>query len=226
MTTFEAPRVEVVENALEPTAPPRRRRVKRKTVNTVIWFVVLLVLTATKFIHGAWAVLVLIPVLVLTFRAVHGHYLQVARQLSLDNAPRPIPLRRHTAIVLVSGIHKGVLPALQYASSIAPDNVTAVYVNLDAEATAKLRAKWRHWGCDIPLVVLDSPYRSLVSPLLRYIDEIDARYSDDMLTVVLPEFVPAHWWEHLLHNQTAVLIKTALLFSKGKVVTSVPYHLE
>jgi hypothetical protein len=184
------------------------------------------VLAVNKFVHGAWAVLVLIPVMVLMFRAVRSHYRQVAAQLSLAGAPRPAPLRRHTAIVLVSGIHRGVIPALQYAHSIAPDNVTAVYVNLDSEQTAKLQERWCDWGCDVPLVVLESPYRSLLTPLLRYIDEVDTRYNDDVLTVVLPEFVPAHWWEHILHNQTGLLIKTALMFQRGKVVTSVPYRLE
>src|SRR5262249_10244087 len=152
--------------------------------------VVLVVLTVTKFTHGAWAVLVLIPLLVLGFRGIHSHYLQVAEQLSLANIRKPAPLRRHTAIVLVSGIHRGVLPALQYASSIAPDNVTAVYVDLDEEATAKMRERWKEWGCDVPLVVLESPYRSLVGPLMRYIDEMDARYNDDMLSIIMPEFIP------------------------------------
>jgi hypothetical protein len=170
--------------------------------------------------------MVLIPLLVLLFMSINKHYSSVARQLSLEGANRPIALRRHTSIVLVSGIHRGVLPALQYARSIAPDNVMAVYVNLDPDQTTKLQQRWLDWGCDVPLVVLESPYRSLITPLFNYIQEVDARYNDDVLTVVLPEFVPAHWWEHLLHNQTGILIKTALMFNKGVVVTSVPYHLE
>jgi amino acid transporter len=192
----------------------------------VVTGVVMVVLGITKFTHGAWAVLLLIPVLVLIFRAIQKHYQNVAQQLSLTNATLPIPLRRHTAVVLVSSIHKGVLPALQYARSIAPDNVTAVYVDLDPESTEKLRTRWCDWGCDIPLVVLESPYRSLLTPLLGYIEELENRYGDDVVTVVLPEFVPAHWWEHLLHNQTGLLVKTALMFRRGSIVTSVPYRLE
>ncbi|MCU0490486.1 MAG: APC family permease [Chloroflexaceae bacterium] len=188
--------------------------------------VVMVVLAVTKFTHGAWVVLLLIPLLVLMFRAIHAHYKNVSEQLSLEKACKPAPLRRHTAVVLVSGMHKGVLPALRYAQAIASDNVTAVYVNLDPDVTVRFKERWQEWCCGVPLVVLDSPYRSLLSPLLKFIDEYDRRYSDDVLTVVLPEFVPAHWWEHLLHNQTGLLIKTALLFRKGKVVTSVPYHLE
>lgn len=187
---------------------------------------VLIILAVTKFTDGAWIVLIMIPFIVALFLAIHRHYRRVAEQLSLDNAPRPIALRRHTAIVLVSGVHRGVLPALQYARSIAPDNVTAIYVNLDADSCERFRTRWEEWGCEIPLVVLDSPYRSLLTPLLNYIDEVDRRYKDHMLSVVLPEFVPAHWWEYVLHNQTGLLIKTALMFRQGKVVVSVPYHLE
>jgi hypothetical protein len=136
------------------------------------------------------------------------------------------PVRRHTVLVLVSGIHRGVISALRFATSIAPDNTTALYVDLDAKQAAKMRAKWAQWGCGIPLVVLPSPYRSLVRPVLRYIDELDARYADDVLSVILPEFIPSKWWQHLLHNQTALLIKAALLFRKDVVVISIPFHLE
>jgi amino acid transporter len=188
--------------------------------------VVLMVLGVTKFSHGAWVVMVLIPILVLIFRGIHEHYRRVAEQLSLATAAKPRAVRRLTAIVLVSGIHKGVLPALELAKSLAPDNVTAVYVNLDPEHTDRVQMRWCDWGCEVPLVVLESPYRSLIAPLMRYIDEVDGRYGDDELMVILPEFVPARWWEHLLHNQTGLILRTALMFRKGKVVVSVPYQLE
>ncbi|OAN47579.1 amino acid permease [Chloroflexus islandicus] len=191
----------------------------------ILTAIVLVILMVTKFVHGAWMVITAIPILVLMFRAINLHYRRVAEQLSLSGAILPPELRRHTAIVLVSGIHRGVLPALQYARSIAPDNVTAVYVDLDPDATEKLRARWRDWGCDIPLVVLESPFRSLINPIVRYIEEVETRYGDDVITVILPEFVPARWWEHLLHNQTGLLIKTTLRL-RGNVVTSVPYRLE
>ncbi|HWQ13677.1 MAG TPA: APC family permease [Roseiflexaceae bacterium] len=188
--------------------------------------VVLLVLASTKFLEGAWAVLLLIPIMVLALRRIHQHYMDVAEQLSLQEAPPPTPVRRHTAIVLISSVHRGVIPALQYALSLAPDNVTAVYVDLDPVATEKVKAKWQQWGSGIPLVVLPSPYRSLLRPLLQYIDEVDAHYDDDVLTIILPEFVPSKWWHYMLHNQTGLQLKAALFFSRGKVVTSVPYHLE
>ncbi len=187
--------------------------------------IVLVVLAMTKFAHGAWAVLVLIPLLVLIFSRIHGHYLRVADQLSLATAVKPQPVRRLTAVVLVSGLHKGTLPALELARSLAPDNVTAVTVNLDPEHIEKIHARWCDWGCEVPLVVLESPYRSLITPLLNFIDEVDARYSDDELLIILPEFVPAHWWEAFLHNQTGLILRTALMFQKGKTVISVPYKL-
>jgi hypothetical protein len=188
--------------------------------------IVMLILAITKFTEGAWGVIALIPILVLTLRAIHAHYAAVARQLSLADAVMPTPVRRHTALVLISGVHRGVIPALQYALSLAPDNVTAVYVDMDAEATERLKAKWQQWGSGVPLVVLPSPYRSLIRPLMQYIDEVDAQYDDDVLTIILPEFIPSKWWQYLLHTQTALLIKGTLLFKRGKVVTSVPYHLE
>lgn len=188
--------------------------------------IVLLVLAVTKFTHGAWAVLLLIPALVTLFSLISRHYANVAMQLSLQHASKPIALRRHTAIVLASGIHRGMLPALQLARSIAPDNVTAVHVNLEAEPDPNFQQRWQEWGMGVPLVMINSPYRSLITPLLNYIDEMDQRYHDHMLMIFLPEFVPAHWWENLLHNQTGLILKTALLFRRGKVVISVPYHLE
>jgi amino acid transporter len=206
--------------------PGWRRSALINGAGAVMTGIVMLVLAITKFREGAWAVLLLIPLMVTVLLNIHQHYQAVARQLSLADAPRPSPVRRHTALVLISGVHRGMLPALQYALSIAPDNVTAVYVDLDPENTEKIRRKWNEWGCGIPLVILPSPYRSLMQPLLQYIDEVEARYDDDVLTIILPEFVPSKWWQYILHNQTGLQLKAALFFSRGKVVTSVPYHLE
>jgi amino acid transporter len=186
---------------------------------------VLFVLIITKFIHGAWIVIVLIPILVMMFRGVHRHYLQVARQLTTEGFEKLKPIR-HQVIVPISGIHRGVVRALEYAKSIAPDHVSAVYVDLDDEATRKLREKWKEWGAGVELVVLASPYRSLIRPITRHIDRIRKQQNNDMLTVVLPEFVTARWWHQLLHNQSSLQLKASLLFKKGVIVTSVPYHLE
>jgi amino acid transporter len=206
--------------------PGWRRNALINTVGATVTGIVLVVIAATKFLEGAWAVLLFIPVMVLILLSIHRHYMAVARQLSLSEARLVEPVRRHTALVLVSGIHRGVVPALRYATSIAPDNTTAVYVNLNPDEAEKVRKKWEQWGCGVPLKILESPYRSLVRPILRYIDEVDALYDDDVLSVILPEFVPSQWWQHLLHNQTALLLKAALLFRRGIVVTSVSYHLD
>ncbi len=188
-------------------------------------FIVLCVFIVTKFLHGAWIVVVVVPLLVFMFRAIHNHYVGVAKQLSTEGLEEIRPIK-HTVIVPISGIHRGVVGALQYAKSIAPDHVQAVYVDFDEEATAKLREKWERWGAGVQLVVLPSPYRELTRPLLRYIARLERKNENDVVTILLPEFVPAKWWQHLLHNQSSLMLKGALLFKEGVIVISVPYHLK
>lgn len=210
----------------EVTAPSNwKKSIVINLVGAMATFVVLCVFIATKFIHGAWIVVVVIPLLVLMFSSIHKHYLGVAKQLSTEGLAQLSPIK-HSVIVPISGIHRGVICALQYAKSISPDEVQAVYVDFDEEATAKLREKWKQWGAGVQLVVLPSPYRELTRPLLRYISRLGRQRDDDMITVVLPEFIPAKWWQHILHNQSSLLLKGALLFKKGVIVASVPYHLE
>ena len=209
----------------EVTTPANwKRSIVINGVGAVATFIVLCVFVATKFLHGAWIVVVIIPLLVLLFKGIHRHYTWVAKQLTIAGGPEPLRHIRHTVVVPVSGIHRGVIHALEYARSIAPGNVTAVYVELDSAATERLRTQWNQWGIDVPLEVLQSPYRSLVGPLLGYLRELDTG-RDDIVTVVIPEFVPARWWHHLLHNQSSLLLKGVLLFRRGFVVTSIPYHL-
>lgn len=196
-------------------------------LGALITFVVLIVIAVTRFVHGAWAVIVLIPLIVLMFRAINSHYRLVAAQLSLQSA-KPLTELQHRVIVPVSGIHRGVLPALQYARSISGDgneNVTAVYVEVNEQHTQEMKKEWEKWGMGLPLEVIKSPFRSISGPLLRYIDEESKRHKNSITTVVLPEFVPRAWWQQLLHNQTALLIKGKLLFHPNIVVTSVPHHL-
>jgi amino acid transporter len=210
----------------EVTAPSNwKKSIVINGVGAVATALVMIVLIVTKFVHGAWIVVVVTPLLVLMFRAIHKHYLSVADQLSIEGL-EPLRAVNHTVIVPISGIHRGVLNALQYAKSIAPENVSAVYVDFDEEATALLREKWEQWGGGVKLVVLPSPYRELTGPLLRYIYRLDRKRDDDFITVVIPEFVPAKWWQHLLHNQSSLLLKGSLLFKKGVVVVNVPYHLK
>ena len=188
--------------------------------------VVMLTLTITKFIEGAWIVVVVIPVLVTMFVVMHRHYGEVAEELSLDGLAGPPPMS-HTVLVLVGDLHRGVVRALQYARTLAPEAaVRGVYVETDPARTARLEDKWVRWGLGVPLVVLTSPYRSLLRPFLDYLDDIQSRGDDQIVTIVLPEFLPRHWWQHILHNQTALLIKGALLFRRNTVVADVPYLLK
>ncbi len=185
---------------------------------------VLLILATTKFTHGAWIVIVLIPCMIALFLAIHRHYAEVARQLSVEELPPAPPPSGHTVLVLVGDVHRGMLPALQYAQALSR-SARAVYVEVDAELTRRMEDRWGKWGSGMPLVVLRSPYRSVVGAVLEYLDHLQQQMPNQLITIVLPEFVPARWWQHLLHNQTALLIKGALLFRKGVIVTSVPYHL-
>lgn len=202
-----------------------KRSLAISATGAVATAVVLIVFIATKFIHGAWLVVVMIPLLVLVFKAIHSHYVAVARQLALESIDDTLEPIRHAVIVPVSGIHRGVISALRYARSISPGNVRAVYVDFDDEATQKIRDTWQRSGFDIPLEIISSPYRELTRPLLRYINRIVTKNGDEMVTVVLPEFVPARWWQHLLHNQSSLLLKGALLFKEKIIVTNIPYHL-
>lgn len=177
----------------------------------------------TRFVEGGWMVIVVIPVLVLMFYTIRRHYVEMTRQIDVYGY-RPPKLGRHPVVVLVGGMNRGVIAALTYARAISP-NVTALTVDLDSTSTARLQMRWREWAPDVPLVVLDSPYRSVIQPILHYVDQMEKQRDGDYMTIILPEFVPAKWWQHLLHNQTALLIKAALLFRRGKVAISIPYHL-
>jgi hypothetical protein len=186
----------------------------------------------SKFVEGAWIVMVLIPLFFLTFRGVENHYKEIAHELTLaDLAPPPVePLPPPRVVVPISGVHRGVVEALRYARSIS-DRVTAVYVEINPGDGERVREKWSDWGQGVPLVVVSSPYRSIVGPILEYLDQTDQASGDGQLaSIVLPEFVPAKWWQHLLHNQTAWLLKLALLYRRrrmGKVraIIDIPLYL-
>jgi hypothetical protein len=181
-------------------------------------------IAVTKFSHGAWIVLLLIPLLVVVFLIVRRHYEDVAAQLSLEDFAPPPPMS-NTVLVLVGDLHKGIVRAVQYAQTLSP-SAKAVYIETDPERTRRLEERWGKWGLGAPLIVLNSPYRSLLGPLMDYIEQLQMRGGDNhVVTIVLPEFIPARWWQQILHNQTALLIKSQLLFRKNVVVTDVPHHL-
>lgn len=187
------------------------------------------IITISKFVTGAWIVTVLIPLLVLMFFAIHRHYTKVERERTTNIPPQPSEIQ-HLFIVPIASLDAVSVQSLSYARSIA-QRVIAVHVAVDENDAHKLREMWKQWMEQVSLeeklelVIIESPYRSLAGPLLAYIDTIHDLYADITLTVLLPEFVVNHWWEHILHNQTALRLKAALLFKPGIVVTSMPQHL-
>lgn len=203
------------------------RKLIMNALGSFTTFIVLLDIGFTKFLSGAWIVILLIPILVLLFTRIHRHYLAVGRELTLLNTDPVGELKpvKHAVVIPISGVHRGVLDAIRYAISISTD-VRAIYVEIDPQTTERFKKEWQKWAPSVPLVVLKSPYRSVIRPLLAYLDEFGKSRADEMITVVIPEFVTMKRWHQLLHNQTALFIRAALLFRPKKVVTSVRYHLK
>ena len=188
--------------------------------------IVTVVIAVTKFAEGAWLVIVLIPVLIALFWAIHRHYLSLerARRAETPLLPEEVTVR---AVVPIADAGVQARQALAFARAIASDDahVVAVHVTDDLAQAEQLRREWADWEPGVELIIVESPFRSLTGPLLAYIDALKDTHPGDTMTVVLPEFVPNHWWEHLLHNQTALRLKAALLFHPGVVVANVPYHM-
>ncbi len=185
--------------------------------------VVSIIQVVTKFTAGAWIVVIIIPTIILMLRKIHGHYEQFRTDVAYEGHA-PLMFLHHTVIVPVNGITKPTAGALVYATTISED-VRALYIEVDATSTRQLQDDWEAWDIGVPLVVVPSPFRSILRPLVEYVSGLSARGETDLVTVVVPEIVPHHWWEHLLHNKTALFIRTAFLFRPNVVVTSVPYLL-
>ncbi len=194
----------------------------------------LLVITVSKFVHGAWIVVVLIPLFVWAFIKIRAHYDEVALSLSLAGIQPHFNSYKHPRVVIpVAGVHRGVVEALQFAQTIS-DRIEAVHVEIEPDSGIELAARWHRYGLDeiAPLVVLPSPYRTYIRPLLDYIDRRDADVNDGMLaSVIIPEFVPQKWWQNLLHNQTAWLLKVAFTYRRyhhgmSRAIIDIPIHLE
>ena len=189
--------------------------------------IVAVVFATTKFLEGAWIVLILTPVLVTIFFSIHRHYRDVARHLTLAGfGGIPDRTTRHRVIMPISGVHQGTLEGLHYARLLS-DDVTAVHVSIDPAETEKVRKKWMAWGAGSRLVILDSPYRLFIEPLLRYLEAIiDKRQPNETITIVVPQFIPAKRWHNALHMRTANLLRNELLSKSGVVVVDVPYRLD
>jgi hypothetical protein len=194
--------------------------------------ITLVIIGIGKFTHGAWLTMLTIPFLVWIFLRINAHFKEVARELTLRGLPPSLkPVPRLRLVVPISGVHRGTVEAINYARSIS-DQITAFYIEIEPESSAKLRTQWEAWFPDIPLVIAPSPYRSLVGPLLDFLDRTDEEHNDGQLAAVLmPEIVPARGWQALLHNQGAWLVKTALLYRRRhhgyqRMIIDVPFHLK
>ncbi|HEY2375859.1 MAG TPA: APC family permease [Gemmatimonadaceae bacterium] len=203
--------------------PGWRWRASLNGVGALATAVVSLIQIVTKFTSGGWIVALIIPVIIVILRKIHRHYEEFSREIKFDGLSPITPLH-HTVIVPVHGITKAVAGALVYATTIS-DEVLALYVEVDKRETAALEKAWEEWDIGVPLVVLPSPYRSVLRPLVEYVENLRMVTPGELVTVVVPEVVPRRWWEHFLHNKTALYIRTAFLFKANVVVTSVPYLL-
>ena len=183
-----------------------------------------IIIASTKFAHGAWIVIVLIPLIIMMFRAIRSHYKAVADQVQLTRDARPPRPRRNLILIPIGAVNKAVVRAVDYARSRGGE-VRGVLIDVDKEETAVVEMKWAQWGCGVPLIVLPSPYRSILGALLDYVEENLDKDPECWITVVLPEILPARWWQNILHNQRALLLKGALLFKDRVVLTDVPFHL-
>ena len=191
----------------------------------VLTFIVMIVFAVVKFTSGAWLVVILIPALVLIFLRIHAHYEAMRAQLSVRHLdPAKIRVPKHAVLVLVPSVTQGLLQAMSYARSLAGD-VRGLHIETDPDRTPRLRDEWMQFLPDVPLIILESPFRSVQRPLMAYLDEVDREAPNTQTTVILPEFVPNRWWQNLLHGQSGLVLKLALLRRKNVVVTNVRYHL-
>lgn len=210
---------------LHPYDPGWRWKLAINGLGCITTAIVTLIFAITKFADGAWIIVLLLPALVMSFYAVHRHYASLAHDLSLEHYGEPPPSKRHRVIMPVSAIHQGTLEALDYALSLSRD-VTVVHISIDPDQTEKLRQKWSWWGKGVRLVVIESPYRSFLEPFLEYVNELrDLLQPNERLTIVVPQFIPKHWWQNLLHTQTAFWLRFMLLNKRGVVITEVPYQV-
>ncbi|KZE73483.1 amino acid transporter [Paenibacillus elgii] len=194
-------------------------------VGTVVTAIVAMIFAVTKFVDGAWIVLIVLPVIILFSVAVRRHYNQVAEELRIDPSRMKPQAHRVRTIVLVSGVHRVVYHTISFAKSLNTD-VTALFVGFDEESIERMKKKWEEWGNPFPLVTLRGEFRSLLSPISQYIGQLeDKEGHPDHIHLILPQFIPRRWWHHILHNQSALLLRSWFFRNKDVVITTVPYHL-
>jgi len=215
----------MVRRWLTKKGPHWRKKLMVNGVGAVTTGVATIIIAGTKFTHGAWIVFLLILVLVWIFRSIHSHYKAVSEQIALTRDHRPPIPRRNIVIIPISGVDQAVVRAVDYARSRAGE-IRAVLVDVDPESTARIQTQWAQWGCGVQLTVVPCPYRSVLRSLLDHVEELLEKNQDYWVTVVIPEILPARWWQNILHNQRALGLKAALLFKDRVILTDVPFNLK
>ncbi|HET9443897.1 MAG TPA: APC family permease [Acidimicrobiales bacterium] len=227
-TSFTLSQAGMVRHHLRLREPAWRRGVAVNAVGATATLVVLAIVAVTKFAVGAWLPIVVVPMIIAVFVAIRRHYARVERILAITPAEVRPQTANQTVVVLVARVHRGVVKAIHYARSLRPNHLTALYVAFDDDDREAMEHQWAQFGFDVPLEVMSSPYRDLSDVVFHYLDELDDRWHDDTVTVVIPEFVAGRLFSatQLLHNQSAAALKLALLFRRDTVVISVPYHVD
>ncbi|MGH9224080.1 MAG: APC family permease [Acidimicrobiales bacterium] len=227
-TSFTLSQAGMVRHHLRLHEPRWRRGVVINAVGAFATLVVLLIVAITKFTSGAWVPLFVVPLIVVIFRSIKRHYDRLGTVLEVSSEDLRPESINHTVVVLIGRIHKGVIviKALKYARSLRPNHLLALYISFDDDDREEMERQWEGFGLDVPLEVVHSPYRELVEPVERYLEDLDRRWNNDTITVVIPEFVVGKWYQNILHNQSALALKLALLRRPETVVTSVPYHVD
>ncbi|HEU4684292.1 MAG TPA: APC family permease [Nitrospira sp.] len=222
--SFTLSQAGMVKRWLTKKGPHWRKKLAVNGIGALTTAAATLIIASTKFIHGAWIVVVLIPLLIMMFRSIRSHYTAVAEQITLSRDARPPRPRRNIVLIPIGGVNRSVVRAVDYARSRGGE-IRAILVDVEKEETARVEIQWAQWGCGVPLIVLPSPYRSILGSILNYIEEQRQKDPDCWITVVVPEIIPARWWQNILHNQRALMLKAALLFKERVVLTDVPFHL-
>ena len=215
----------MVRHHLRRREPNWRRSLSINAVGCIMTGLVALVVTVTKFTKGAWIPVVVIPAIVVLLKAIHRHYVTMDELLEADRSEK-VRRRTNTVVVLVGRVTRGSLTAIAYARSLNPDRLVAVSVVANPDEQDRITRQWEDYAIPVELQTLYSPYRELSRPILRYVDDLDDRHDDDFLTVIVPEFALQHWWQQLLHNQSALVLRTRLRNRPNTVVTSVPFHVD